>query len=271
MSLATLLRNLRHPPPPAPKDQTFDSFEAAAAQCGAGYDDAELAEVVFRKTLRLQATLGEPGPNTLDPADCRLAYVLQRVAAACGHDLRVLDFGGACGAHYFQAARELDGQIARWHVVETPVMAARTQPLADDRLRFFDTLDSATAELGQADLLFSSGAIQYTPDYYATLDALLKCDAAMLYLARLPLLDSPADSPPVVLAVAGRLADHGPGPLPDGFADRTVRCPTTFASRAAIEQRLATRHELLTRFLEGPPQRLGSIRVTSWALLARRR
>ena len=90
----------------------------------ATYEDADLVETVFRKTVAARAA------QPIDAVTAKLA-----LAWLIGSPRRVLDFGGACGGRYF-ALRDLIPADVTWHVVETPAMVARARELEDDRLRF---------------------------------------------------------------------------------------------------------------------------------------
>src|SRR5689334_22774276 len=86
-----------------------------------GYENSELVDVVFRKTLAYN-------PPKEDWPDL--------VGAST-----VLDFGGACGAHYKEAQHYTPD--VRWAVVETPAMVRKASDIATDRLRFFTSIIEA--------------------------------------------------------------------------------------------------------------------------------
>lgn len=77
-----------------------------------GYENVELVETIYRKTVAFQAEGNWP---------------LENVES-------VLDFGGGAGIHY-KAARRQSPDV-RWAVVETPAMVRRAKDLATDRLMF---------------------------------------------------------------------------------------------------------------------------------------
>jgi putative methyltransferase (TIGR04325 family) len=106
-----------------------------------GYEHPELVDEVYRKTLTYEPT--EPWPGMVGVSS-------------------VLDFGGACGQHYKHARISSPG--IRWAVVETPAMIARAAELSTENLKFFSSVGEAAMWLGQIDLVFSSGAVQCTPD-----------------------------------------------------------------------------------------------------------
>jgi hypothetical protein len=151
-----------------------------------GYEQAELVDAIFQKTLAY-----EPQGNWPLMAGVQ----------------SVLDFGGGCGLHYKLARRQ--SPDIRWAVVETPAMAARASALATDRLRFFSDIDEAAAWLGAIEMMYSNGALQYTPQPIQMLQRLCNVGANTMLWER------------VLISVSGLerdtqssyLSDNGPGAL----------------------------------------------------------
>jgi hypothetical protein len=83
--------------------EIFQSFAAARAACGRGYDDGDLAEVIAYKTslaFDSRQVAPEQALNSIIALGIRAAKITDR-------PLRVLDFGGGCGFHYFRASDAL--------------------------------------------------------------------------------------------------------------------------------------------------------------------
>lgn len=93
------------------------------------------------------------------------------VAARNGGRLDVLDFGGSLGSSYRQNARFLrELADVRWSVVEQPqFVASGRQLLADDTLRFYETIEACLAERSPQVMLLSS-VLQYLEQPHAWLD-----------------------------------------------------------------------------------------------------
>lgn len=199
---------------PAPR---FASYAEARQSCE-GYEHPDLVRLIHEKTKRYRDSLN---------GDSSFPFL---------HGPNVLDFGGACGAHYFKARSLRD---LRWHVVETPAMAREAKDMEDGKLRFFDTLASAKAELGTVNFLFTSGALQYVPDPYATLAELVNCGAERMFITRLPLCEEE-----IISVQTSALRDNGPGPLPPGFTNANIRYPVTFLQREKFESILRSRYEI---------------------------
>jgi putative methyltransferase (TIGR04325 family) len=148
-----------------------------------GYEQPELVEVIFQKTLAYQ-----PQETTWT----------EMVGASS-----VLDFGGGCGLHYKQAR----SPTVRWAVIETPAMVERAKVLATDRLQFFTDISEAAVWLGDIDVMHSNGSLQYASDPEQKLQHLCNLKAKTMLWYRM-LLGAPGRE-----AQTSLLGDNGPGSL----------------------------------------------------------
>jgi putative methyltransferase (TIGR04325 family) len=216
----------------------YDSYEKALAACGdAGYQSHDIVKAVvdknaaFKQQLLASPTFELPALRTL---------IAMGLVHAGESSLNVVDFGGGGGYHYFLAKVAMRDRVdLRWNVVETPAMAEEAQRLADANLHFFRNIEDAAADLRRVDLVFTSSALQYCPDPFSTLRALLDIGAKDIFLTRMALSSSKNS---FISTQASKLSDNGPGPLPTGSADRTIRYPITFTSKHAIEQLLMEKY-----------------------------
>jgi putative methyltransferase (TIGR04325 family) len=214
----------------------YPSYEVALAACGPGYADSELADVVMQMTRQLLSTnirrhLYEP--------NVRAALKALRLSSAT----RVLDFGGSCGLHYF-VAKQQTGRPFKWAVVETPVMTKVSAILQSNELRFFTNIEEALCWLGDVpDLVFSSGALQYTPDPETCLTNLTEIGAPYLAILR----EALALGPSRVTIQMSRLSDNDPGGLPAGVENKEVKHPRTHISRDTFLKIVATRYRIIRR------------------------
>jgi putative methyltransferase (TIGR04325 family) len=216
----------------------FRSYNDASAACqNAGYEGTELIRVVVEKNAIFRQKI-QSNP-VLDLGDLRTLIV---GLTGTQDSLRVLDFGGGCGYHYVLARAAFGNSInLRWNVVETSAMVKAAQHLADAGLQFFDHIDDAKNNLGQVDLVFTSGALQYCPDPLEFLKKLTQVGAKYIFITRTPLNDSEKN---IISIQVSRLWENGPGPLPSGFEDKNVYYPITFASRREVEKILAETYEI---------------------------
>jgi hypothetical protein len=148
-----------------------------------GYEQPELIDVILRKTRAYNPTPGEEFD--------------------VGGASTVLDFGGGAGIHYKQAR----SQTVRWAVVESPAMVERAGELETERLRFFTAISEAAEWLGQVDLMYSNGALQYVPEPLQMLDQLCALKAKRMIWKRMLLSSSSLERE----VQSSLLGDNGPG------------------------------------------------------------
>ncbi len=160
----------------------------------------------------------------------------------------VIDFGGACGAHYFLAKALFGNRVKlKWHVVETSGMASKGRELESGELRFFDDLNVATAEMGRVDLLYSSGTLQYVPEPYKTLKEFVDCGARCIFLTRLALTSGERE---LACVQESRFSENGPGPLPNGMVDGVARYPMMVLRKDEVERIVLEKYEIRIHFSE---------------------
>lgn len=217
----------------ANRARVFQSYAEAMSVCSQdGYENEAIIEVVVRKTIVYRDLLLSGNAScVLEPNGsfglCSLMSALDRGT------IRVLDFGGAAGAHYFLARRFLPSSIRlQWTVVETNAMAARARSaLSGDELGFSDDLESAAAKLNQVDILYASGVLQCVNDPCQFLGRLLAISPRFLLLGRLGLTRGMRD---LVTVHQSRLSSNGPGPMPPGMIDRSVSYPFVFPREGVL-------------------------------------
>jgi putative methyltransferase (TIGR04325 family) len=225
----------------------FGSYDEALPRGdSAGYDSERIASLVRAKTVRLRddPAAGETFTPPASRAGLAMAALVAQLARNGSEPVRVLDFGGACGAHYF-VARSLAPQLKlRWCVVETAEMMLAGVDLEEEGLRFAASIDDAVGMLGGVDLVYSSGTLQYLPDPLVGLRALMVLRAPVLALMRLSL----TEGAPFTMLQSSRLAHNGPGPLPRGFRDGVAQYPVTFLNRSAFEGVLSPGYRIAVRY-----------------------
>jgi putative methyltransferase (TIGR04325 family) len=208
----------------------YPTWEAAAAASRQSYDSRKLARLVRDKTV-----IFRQAPVPSEPvADLAMIATIARIGAA-DRALRVIDFGGACGAHFFLARAAFPGARWDWRVIETEAMAAEGRTLEAEGLSFFTDLGQA-AEGFEADLIHTAGTLQCIPNPGETLRQLVNIGARSLILGRLGMSESGA---PVFTVHRHQMSLNGRGPAPAGFADETCSYPFQFPARSEIEAILA--------------------------------
>lgn len=196
----------------------YPDYASALAACGQGYSDADIADVIAYKAkfpLDVAQYFPEPALNTLVALGIASGTITSR-------PLSVLDYGGGCGFHYFQAERVFGPM--RWAIVESEPMATRASEVGQGRFVAFSGIGPACAWLGNPDLVHTSGTLQYVPDPIASLEELLALRAPYLMLARFPVWSGETK----VGTQTSHLSGNGIGPMPAHVRDRVVRYPITF-------------------------------------------
>jgi putative methyltransferase (TIGR04325 family) len=163
--------------------------------CGDAYQAATVVER-YQQTAR-QAIAQRNQPRPIDPYAMRQLAALQHAWLAEGRPaiLKVLDFGGAMGAHFHNLERHWPWCRLEWTVCETTAVAAAATAQFDcDRpngshMRFSDQAESILK--AGTDLVFASCSLQYIEDWPAMLR--LFQAAPWLLLDRVPLVDHPTD------------------------------------------------------------------------------
>jgi putative methyltransferase (TIGR04325 family) len=199
--------------------EVFPSFAAALGACGPGYNDNDIADVIAYKTSLAF------DPRQVAPEQAINSIIALGICAAeiAERPLRVLDFGGGCGFHYFRVSEAIRIPL-RWALVETPTMAERAAKIANGRFEVFSTIEEASKALGEIDIIHASSAIQYVPDPLGTLKSLAALRARFFALVRFPVWNTPQ----LVGLQKSRLSGNGIGPMPPHIADREVLYPVTF-------------------------------------------
>lgn len=172
----------------------------------AGYENEELIETIYRKTVAFQ-------PEGDWPLVANLAAVL--------------DFGGGAGIHYKLARQQSPG--VRWAVVETPAMVHRARELATDKLMFFDDIEMAAQWLGSIDLMHSNGAIQYVDDALGTVKKLCAARPAKMVWYRVPITQGTAKAE----VQTSLLSNNGPGAMASAD-DKLVKYERHWISESAF-------------------------------------
>jgi len=218
-----------------PSAKTYETYEAALADADS-YEDPLLTELVAAKGKQFAENL--QSTNELDYSHLRILLAL--VGSPTSQPLRILDFGGGSGTHYWVAKKLLGESVELdWRVVETPAMveAVKRYELANNELTFYSNVQDATAGV-TFDAVYASSSIHYTPEPYKTLEELCNISSRRLIITRTPMA-----SRGEVLLQKSLLKDNGPGPVPPSFEkeiqNRTVSYPVTVLSFSRTKSALA--------------------------------
>lgn len=97
-----------------------------------------------------------------------LLSALFKIAVENNNELKIVDFGGALGSHYFQNKEFLKPiKIKSWNVVEqSHYIEIGNEKIADETLKFYHSID----DISDADVLILSCVLQYLENPYEWLD-----------------------------------------------------------------------------------------------------
>ena len=225
---------------------TYANYAEALSACSKdGYENQKVVDVVVQKTISYRDSLAaRPALVDATNAYSLIAVLLSMVP---GKTIRVVDFGGAAGAHYFLARSILPESIElNWVVVETPAMAQRAGlALGNQELRFSKDLQEAESILGQVDLVHTSGTLQCVPEPYEQLRQLINIQAEYMLLNRLGVTQGDHE---VITIHRSQLSWNGPGPMPSGVRDGEISYPFTFPQESVIREMIRGSYTEIAEF-----------------------
>lgn len=210
------------------RSKSFKNYQEAFLKClNEAYQNEELCNLIADKTL-LHINQFEERPYSLNSTNVFLAFSINHYlnSTSC-EGLTILDFGGACGIHYYETrALVPDNVLLKWYVVETPqmVQSAKSRGLNNSDLIFVHSIDEIEQKI---DFIYSSGALQYVSEPYIQTTQLLNTGADIIVLNRMMFNKLNKD---IVTIQKSSFLENGPGTLPEGYSNRTVSYPHTTMS-----------------------------------------
>jgi putative methyltransferase (TIGR04325 family) len=186
--------------------------------------------MVVEKTIAYRTRL-QSNPTELSFKELRPLLAMFHFGAKA--QLKVIDFGGGAGAHYFLVRKLMPSSVGlTWMVVETDSMVRAAQRLASAELQFYNKIEDAVASNPSPDVVFASGSICYTPDPLEYLESVLSAGAQRIFITRMPLRRSGEAR---TILQRSYMSGNGPGPLPPDFSERQVIYPVTFVPKIQFE------------------------------------
>jgi len=227
--------------------QIFNTYQDALKLCTTdAYEEAELVEVILKKTKRFSENLKSGTIDIWETSAYSLLSVINPIIENQSNIVNVLDFGGACGSHYFHLRSLINKKLKlNWVVVETPTMVKFAKELETEELSFFDNFPDAISKLGEIDLLHTSGTLQCVANPEKYLDEILKCNAKWILFNRLCLNKRDRD---IITIHSSKLSWNGIGELPEGYTDRWVKYPFNFLSESKFIKKVQEKYLLVARF-----------------------
>jgi putative methyltransferase (TIGR04325 family) len=243
----------------------YGSYDDALEHCLQSYEDADLVKVVVEKNIKFRESFAKD--RILEIGSLR-TLVGVCLALPEKNKLRVLDFGGGGGYHYTVARAAITEDIdIQWNVVETSALVRSAEQINQKELRFFNSIAQAKQDLGDIDLVFTSGALHCCPDPLFLLEELVKLKARHLFITRTSFTDTLEQG---VIIHNSLLSENGPGPLPSGVAEKKLQYPHVFSSRTKAENIIQYYYEIVLRINEDKSiYRLGNTPINMYGYYAK--
>lgn len=217
-------------------------------------DLAELEErsnVIADKTVLFKDTVNYCGFD-LTQRDLLLLSAINHILITTEKkEMKILDYGGACGEHYLAIRKFLPAHLSvRWVVIDRPDMVkiAVSRNLSSEELVFISDLE----KIKGVDLIFSSSILQFEANPYHTLKKLLELKARFILFDQVCLNLNNSDSVGVSQSL---LSEHGPGPLPDYYRDKPLKLPYTLLAFNRFMSLVTDSYELVYRAGENKTNR----------------
>lgn len=170
----------------------YNSYAEALEQC-TGYENPSIIEKIEYYTNQNIRN----DNHMLDTRSQQLLASFSYIQAQSSQKkYRVLDFGGALGAHYYTFKKLLPPTVEfEWIVFETPAMSAKgNADFSNSELSFVTKTDFEEGNItGFFDFIISSSFIQHTDDPLAYFNIIRSFNSPFLLLNRVPLIDKEED------------------------------------------------------------------------------
>lgn len=226
----------------------YPSYEAAMRDCVAqGYENEAIIQLIEQKATAYTTQLRQRPvtPHIENQNVFALLSLLQQLSTT-RTVIRVIDFGGGGGGHYFDMRNLLDSKIKlHWTVVETTELAKVMQPFVTQELFFSDDLAKTIQNTPTIDLLYTAGTLQYTPAPYDFLKKMLDSGATYLFFNRQSLHRAETD---LITVQRSLLSWHGSASTPITVPDTEIRYPHTNMSQVKFEKAIQQNYKILYTF-----------------------
>lgn len=170
----------------------YNSYAEALEQC-TGYENPIIIEKIEHYTNQNIRS----NNDLLDTRSQQLLASFSYIQAQSSQKkYRVLDFGGALGAHYYTFKKLLPPTLEfEWIVFETPAMSTKgNKDFSNSELSFVTKSDFEEGNItGSFDFIISSSFIQHTDDPLAYFNIIRSFNSPFLLLNRLPFINESED------------------------------------------------------------------------------
>jgi putative methyltransferase (TIGR04325 family) len=228
----------------------FSSWTEAKKACTEdGYEHNKLTKLIFDKTIVYRDKLSS-GIITINSSEIQTLTALGIVISQnqVPGKITVIDYGGACGAHYFLAKHIFRDTEFDWRVIETPGMANVARDIETNELHFFDNIEHAIMNVNSIHLIHSSGTLQCMPEPYKALERFIDVKPNFMLLSRLGVT---SESSEIITIHRHMMSANGPGPAPREFEDEICIYPFQYPVRSKLESTLSDEYSI--EFINNDP------------------
>lgn len=185
------------------------------------YDNDLIASIIIKKNIKFRDNLYSD--KNMDLFAFRFFAGVSIAAYNGKKTFKVLDFGGGGGYHYFISRLLLPKEILiSWHIVETSSIVKQSVELNNTELKFFNTIEEASFDINNFDLIFASSSLQYCKNQSLIIEQILNLNATNIFITRTPFSVNTIVDGEMQYSL---LSANGPGNLPLGYKDSIISYP----------------------------------------------
>ncbi len=200
-----------------------------------GYLDPDLNGAVIEKNLAFKAK------TELGHLDLMSLRGINGIGFTGLKQLRVMDFGGGAGSHYYTALRVFPKVDLDWTIVENKSLVARLNQLDNLDFSVSESISQLISEKLSFDLAILSSSIQYTENPLDTLEEVIRLNPEFIYITRTALSDYDFG---ISLQQFSRLGENGPGTSNHKKVKKGIVHRMTAVNRNTFENVLRDRYDI---------------------------
>lgn len=152
-----------------------------------GYDSEKIVEKVLCSTLKVRSgeAIFERDSVLFNEIEYSQPMLLALLLACKNKSIKILDFGGALGSHYYQnksfLKKNYEIDDISWNIIEQKkYVDIGIDQLTNDELKFFYSIEEYQEKVPQTNIIILSGVLSYLENYEIIIEKL--CDIESDYI-----------------------------------------------------------------------------------------